>query len=200
VIEKENQEESEFFKPYLIPLKALQNIINEFNGQGVIIGGIAVSLLGEPRFTLDLDAVVLLSVKDIEWILEVAEREGIEARIPNLVDFARQNRILLLRHIASDINIDLSLGILPFEVEMIERSQIIEIGNLKIRIPTAEDLIILKAVAHREKDLQDIEAIAKTQAEIDMNRICFWLKQFGEVLDFPGLWDEIEGLISSKKG
>jgi len=200
VIEKENQEESEFFKPYLIPLKALQNIINEFNGQGVIIGGIAVSLLGEPRFTLDLDAVVLLSVKDIEWILEVAEREGIEARIPNLVDFARQNRILLLRHIASDINIDLSLGILPFEVEMIERSQIIEIGNLKIRIPTAEDLIILKAVAHREKDLQDIEAIAKTQAEIDMNRICFWLEQFGEVLDFPGLRDEIEGLISSKKG
>jgi predicted nucleotidyltransferase len=200
VIKKENgQVDSEFFKPYLIPLQALQNIINHFNDQGVIIGGIAVSLIGEPRFTLDLDAVVLLSVKDVERILDVAEQQGIEARIPNLVDFARKNRVLLLRHMATDINIDLSLGILPFEVEMIERSQVIEIGKLKIRIPTAEDLIILKAVAHREKDLQDIKAIANTQTEIDLNRISFWLEQFGEVLDFPGLWDEIEDLISSKK-
>ena len=119
MIEKENdQVESEFLKPYLIPLQALQNIINAFDDQGVIIGGIAVSLIAEPRFTLDLDAVVLLSIKDLKRILDVAAQQGIEARIPNFVDFARQNRVLLLKHVSTNVSIDLSLGILPFEVEI----------------------------------------------------------------------------------
>jgi hypothetical protein len=32
----------------------LQNLLVEFDNQGVIIGGIAVSLLGTPRFTADI--------------------------------------------------------------------------------------------------------------------------------------------------
>ena len=46
------------------PLESLERLLSQFDNQGVIIGGIAVSLLGQARFTEDLDAMVLLSITD----------------------------------------------------------------------------------------------------------------------------------------
>jgi predicted nucleotidyltransferase len=100
-----------------------------------------------------------------------------------------------LRHVASRTDIDLSLGILPFEFEMVERSSVIEVGPIKLRLPTPEDLIILKAVAHRPKDMADIQAIADSHPGLDDGRIRFWVEQFGAALDTPDLWDTISRLL-----
>jgi len=173
----------------------LQSLLNKFNDQGVVIGGIAASLLGTPRLTVDLDAVFILSLDQIPGLLREASSLGIEPRIPEAVSFARKNRVLLLRHTESGTDIDLSLGILPFEIEMVERSQIVDLGPIRLRIPTPEDLIIMKAVAHRSKDLEDIRAVAASHPELDQNRIQFWVEQFGEALDLPDLWNEIKKII-----
>lgn len=122
--------------PFLAPVQALQNLLSQFNDQGVIVGGIAASLLGTPRFTADLDAVFLLPVDDLPRLLEKAAAQGIEPRIADPIGFARKSRMLLLRHVASGTDIDLSLGFLPFEVEMVERSRLLDIGGLKLRLPT----------------------------------------------------------------
>ena len=188
---KSSQTANEGIAPLLAPLQALQNLVAQFKHQGVIIGGIAASLLGTPRFTADLDAVFLLSVDDIPRLLQEAARQGIEPRIPDAEAFARKNRVLLLRHTTSGTDIDLSLGILPFEYEMVERSSLVNVGALQLRLPTPEDLIIMKAIAHRPKDLADIEAIAASHPDLDEERIRDWVEQFGEALDLPELWDEI---------
>jgi hypothetical protein len=83
-----------------------------FNNRGVIIGGIAASLLGQPRFTADLDAVLLLSTQELPKLIERAASEGLIARITEAEAFARKNRVLLLQHEASGINIDITLGVL----------------------------------------------------------------------------------------
>jgi predicted nucleotidyltransferase len=189
---KDDQPAPESTTPLLAPLQALQNILSEFDNQGVIIGGIAASLLGTPRYTVDLDAVLLLSIADIPKLLEVASVQGIEPRISDAEVFARKNRVLLLRHIASGTDIDISLGILPFEIELVERSKVVEFGSIKLRLPTPEDLIILKSVAHRPKDLADIQAIATKNLNLDKERIRYWVEQFGEALDLPDLWVDIE--------
>ena len=188
---KSSRPENEGLAPLLAPLQALQNLLAQFNHQGVIIGGIAASLLGTPRFTVDLDAVFLLSIDDIPELLQEAARQGIEPRIPDAMSFARKNRVLLLRHTASSTDIDLSLGILPFEYEMVERSNLVNVGKLQLRLPTPEDLIIMKAIAHRPKDLMDIQAIAASHHDLDKMRIRYWVEQFGEALDLPELWNEI---------
>ena len=41
----------------------------------------------------------------------------------------------------SAVDVDLSLGVLPFEMEMVERSQLLKLVN-QAAMPTAEDLII----------------------------------------------------------
>ncbi len=176
----------------LAPLQALQNLLSQFNDQGVIIGGIAASLLGTPRFTVDLDAVFLLSITDIPRLLQAAAAQGIEPRIPDVEAFGRKNRVVLLRHLGSGIDIDISLGILPFEIEMVERSRMVEAGSISLRLPSPEDLIILKAVAHRPKDLADIHAIAANHPDLDKRRIRDWVEQFGEALDLPDLWNDIQ--------
>lgn len=181
--------------PFFSPIQALQNLLSQFNDQGVIVGGVAVSLLGSPRYTVDLDAVILLNLEDIPTLLSKAAQLGIETRVSDPIAFARRTRVLLLRHNTSGIDIDLSLGILPFEVEMVERSSIVEIGSIKMRIPTPEDLIIMKAVAHRPKDLADIQVLVSSHPDLDKDRVLFWVEQFCEALEEPELWTDIEKLL-----
>jgi hypothetical protein len=177
------------------PLTALQNLLDRFNSQGVVIGGVATGFLGKPRFTVDLDAMFLASTKDIARILEMAKENGIEPRTERVIEFAQKSRVLLLWHTASRANIDISLGVLPFEEEVVARSIVHHAGALSVRLPTPEDLIIMKAVAHRPKDLLDIQAVVENHPDLDVVRIENWVKQFAEVLEMPSLWDDIAGFL-----
>jgi hypothetical protein len=126
----------------------------------------------------------------------MAKEEGIEPRVDHAVDFARKNRVLLLKHTITDTGIDISLGALPFEEEMVERGMLYEVDEaLQLRLPTPEDLIIMKAIAHRPKDLEDIRTIADKYPNLDVKRIEKWVKAFGEVLETPELWNLINSLL-----
>jgi hypothetical protein len=181
----------ESLTPFLAPLRAVQELLDAFGGRGVIIGGIAASLLGKPRFTADVDAVILLELDEIPRLLQKAAACGIHARIAGAEAFARKNRILLLRHTASGIDIDISLGMLPFENEMVARSRSQTVGGLQLRLPTPEDLIILKAVAHRPQDLLDIDSVLASQPALDIEYMRVWVQQFAEALEMPELWEDL---------
>lgn len=186
-------------QPLLAPIAALQRIIEQLNNQGVVIGGVAASLLGQPRLTADADALVLLALEDVPWLLELAANEGLQPRIADALQFAQRSRMVLLRHEDSGINVDISLGLLPFEVEAVERSQEQQAGLLRVRLPTPEDLIILKAVAHRDKDMLDIQAVIAAHDHLDVARIAFWVKQFADLLETPELWTDLEKLLRRGK-
>lgn len=183
-------------EPFRNAIEALQRLLKKYNERGVIIGGIAVGFLGKPRFTADVDAMFLLSTSQIGPFLETAQSENIVPRIEDAETFARKNRVLLLRHSPSDTDIDISLGILPFEEEVVERGSVQSFGNLAIRLPTPEDLIIMKAVALRPKDLEDIRTIVQSQTQLDKKRIKQWVSAFGEILEMPDLWKQIEPLLA----
>ena len=46
-------------EPFRAAIEAVQRLLAQFDNRGVIIGGIAVGLLGRPRFTEDVDAMFL---------------------------------------------------------------------------------------------------------------------------------------------
>lgn len=46
---KSERPEPDSITPLLAPLQASQDLLSAYNDQGVIIGGLAVSLLGAPR-------------------------------------------------------------------------------------------------------------------------------------------------------
>ena len=182
-------------EPLLAPVAAIQRVIEKLDDRGVIIGGVAASLLGEPRLTADANALLLISIDEVPMLIELAQAEGLHPRYADIVDFARRSRVVLFRHRESGIDVDISLGLLPFEIEAVERSQEHRAGSLTVRLPTPEDLIILKAVAHRPKDMLDIEAVIAAQPHLDKARIAYWVRQFAELLEMPELWTDVETML-----
>ena len=53
----------EGIEPFFEPLESLQKLLARFNERGVIIGGTALSILGKARYTEDIDAMFLLSLR-----------------------------------------------------------------------------------------------------------------------------------------
>lgn len=182
-------------EPFRATIESLNRLLEKHKYQGVIIGGVAVGFLGKPRFTADVDAVILLSIREVSKFLELAQAENIEPRVQNIEEFARKNRVLLLEHSPTKVEIDISLGIMPFEEELVERGSIKSFSDLFVHLPTPEDLIIMKAIAHRPKDLEDIRTIVDNNPNLDNARIEKWIRDFAEVLEMPDLWKQIEEIL-----
>lgn len=180
---------------FVAALQALTAWLESEQVPHTTIGGVAVSLLGQPRATQDIDTVIWLEEKRWQEFVQSGERYGFVPRISDAVGFAGRSRVLLLRHEGSGISIDVSCGALEFELEMIERATALEIGNLKLRMPTPEDLIITKVVAQRAKDIVDIEAILKVHGDLDLKRIRRWAQEFATALEMPELVENLETLL-----
>jgi predicted nucleotidyltransferase len=179
----------------LAALATLSKWLVSENIPHTIIGGIAVSFLTEPRATQDIDATIWSEDVSIEDLLASAASAGIVSRIDNPLEFAIQARMLLLKHQASDVSIDLSLGALPFEKEMIERSQTIAIGDLRLRVASPEDLIISKAVPMRPQDFADIDKLLSFYPEVDFTRIRELVGEYQLLLDRPEYMNKLEELL-----
>lgn len=163
----------------------------------VLIGGLSVSILSQPRPTLDIDLVVWLEPEGWERFLETGRLFRFVPRRADALEFARHRRVLLIQHEPTGIGIDISFGALPFEKEMIERSRVFDLGNIPLRVPTPEDLIIMKLIAHRDRDLRDVDNLMSVYTDLDFHRIKYWVHEFALVLETPELEDELSILINT---
>jgi hypothetical protein len=165
----------------------------------MVIGGVAASVLGRPRLTQDVDALAILPEGEWANAVSTAARQGILPRIENPLDFARRSRVLLMRHVESGIDIDVTFGGLLFERAAIDNSKIHDIGGLRIRLPRVEDLLIMKAVARRPKDLQDIEGLLAAHPEADVATVRQWVSEFATAMSTSDMLDDFDKLVERSK-
>jgi hypothetical protein len=143
----------------------LQRFFDDHRWRFCFIGGLAVQRWGEPRLTLDVDCTLLTGFGQ-----ESRYVDDLLAAFPGRVDdargFALSNRVLLL-HGRSRIPLDVALGAMPFEVRCVERASPFDIGSGQALVTcSAEDLIVLKAFAARDRDWLDIETIIVRQQKL----------------------------------
>ena len=179
-------------------LASVSQLLQEAEFQGMIIGGIAASILGRPRYTNDVDLVILDLDNRIAEAVGKCNAYGITPRISDFEKFAQESRMLLMRHTPSGINVDISMGLLPFEREAVLRSRPVFIEGFAIPLPTPEDLIILKSISSRPVDQEDIKAILNKHPGLKRNRILSVVREFSEVLEQPDLLKKIESLFSER--
>lgn len=182
-------------------LRVLASLTEWFKDQHVsyaLIGGAAIGFLGQPRATQDLDAVTWLDLAETATFVASGAPFGFFPRISDPIEFALKSRVLLLQHNQTKIDIDISLGALPFEQEMIERAIEFTTPDLTVRVATPEDLIITKAVAHRKRDLLDIDNLVSVYPNLDLDRIRHWVGQFAAVLESPELIRDLENLLENR--
>lgn len=151
-----------------------------------IIGGLAVQHWGEPRLTRDVDLTVLTGFGREEPVVD-----GLlalyEPRIEEARDFALRNRVLLLKS-SGGLGIDVALGGLDFERSAVERARDIEVmEGRRLRLCSAEDLIVFKAFADRPIDWHDVQGIVVRQgaAPLDWDYIFRHLTPLCEVKEQP---------------
>ena len=180
----------------LAPLGDLAKWLDATRTQAIVVGGVAVSLLGRPRFTKDIDALVILAEQEWEAALTAAPMYGLVARIEQPLEFARRTRVLLLRHVESDIDIDIILGALPFEQNAVEHGQTHDVEGVNVRLPRVEDLLIMKAVAHRPRDMQDIDNLLKLHPEANTEFVKQWVREFARATAMSDLADDFERLVA----
>jgi hypothetical protein len=106
------------------------------------------------------------------------------------------DRVILLRHEPSGVDLDVSLAWLPFELDAIGRSDVIDYGGVSIRVPRPDDLVIYKLVAARPRDLDDVERLLLLHgASLDLPRIVATVREFADVLEDAGRVDTLERLL-----
>ena len=141
------------------------------------------SALGEPRLTLDVDCTLLTGFgKEALYVDDLLA--AFEGRVEHPRDFALAHRVLLL-YGRSKVALDVALGAMPFEERCITRASSFGIGDGQSLLTfSAEDLIVFKTFAARERDWLDIETIIGRQRE---------------ALDVQGIWQELIPLLELKE-
>jgi len=129
----------------------------------MVIGGIANIVWGEPRATLDIDVTVLVEAGGMAAFIDLARAEY-RVLVEHPLEFIRDTRVLPVED-RTGVRVDLVFGLLPFEEEAVRRAVGVEIAGRSVRVCTAEDLILMKIISDRPRDVADARAIAERRRE-----------------------------------
>lgn len=149
-----------------------------------LIDGLAVSLRGQPRATADVDMVILADVK--RSLLLAAGLEGTNFRplFEGVAEVVEKAFILPLRHRSTNVKLDLALGLSGFEQQAIGRAERLDLAGTGVAVATTEDLLIMKILAGRPQDDQDVQGLVIAQGDVLDWDYCLRLgAELGEALD-----------------
>lgn len=146
------------------------------------IGGLAVQRWGTPRFTQDVDLTLLAGFGSEEPFVD-ALLQGFTGRLRDARDFALQHRVVLART-AGGVDLDIALGGLAFEERAVARATPWQVNEqTALTTCSAEDLLVHKVFAGRDRDWADAESVL--------------VRQYGQ-LNLPQIHSELAPLLELK--
>lgn len=160
-----------------------------------VTGGMAVFVWGRPRFTADIDIVVLLDVVKISSLVRelslISEVCYIDERSIHRA-FERYGEFNFIDG-ETGVKVDFwILGKRPFDKDQLDRRKAKDILGQKIYFVSPEDLILSKLRWYREgessKQLEDIESILKIQKKLDKGYLKKWAKEQSTLKILESLW------------
>lgn len=143
-----------------------------------LIGGLAVSVRTEPRFTRDADLAVAL-VSDVEAEALIRQLRAHDYHIESIVEQDAVGRLATVRLTRStDLQppvVDLLFASSGIEPEVVAEAEPIELlPNLTIRVARTSHLIALKVLSRddlrRPQDLVDLRALLRVASSAELVR------------------------------
>lgn len=146
------------------------------------IGGQAVLLHGAPRFTHHIDVTLAIGPDELAVVEAVCGALDLEPLVPDLAGFARDTFVCPLRHRETGIRIDLIFSTTPYERIAVARAVEVEVGGELVPFASAEDLILLKLFAGRERDIEDARSVVDRQgSRLDWTYLERWAAEFAAI-------------------
>lgn len=133
------------------------------DGQGAkyaVIGGVAVSVRAEPRFTADLDLAIAEPLEErAEALVLAMQRSGY--RTFSVLEDKRDGRLATVRFLGKgDLLIDLLFRFTGIEPEIVDRASAARVlGGPRLPVASLAHLLAMKVQAGRPKDLVDIDSL-----------------------------------------
>ncbi len=154
------------------------NILTQSKIDYVLIGGIAVNIWAEPRATNDIDITIMLSKLKKKDFIDTLQKSGCKIADKKTVIITKIDNVI----------VDFIPANTEFQKNMINNCKILalEYKNKKINLKLVNvcDLIILKLIAGRRMDIEDIKKIIR----INKNKINYdKLKLTAEYWDVKNL-------------
>lgn len=144
----------------------------------VVVGGTAVVLQGHARMTVDLDLVVDLDPHSVRRVLGALLALGMQPRLPvDPYDFAdpvireqwrtQRNLTVFSMYDPSDPFREVDLFAqepLPF-AELLQQATTVDVEGVPVPVASVQHLIAMKRAVGRPRDLEDVAALERLQAE-----------------------------------
>ena len=161
-----------------------------------VFGAQAAIIYGSPRLTADVDVTVLLGEYPLDDLLDLLQQGGFEVRASDIHALVLQTKVLPVVHTQSNMPVDIIIGGPGLEEQFADFARSYDLDGVSIPIVRSEDLIAMKILAGRDKDLQDVSSILKAQpAGMNINDIRVTLKTIEAALDRNDLIPVLDSLI-----
>ena len=164
----------------------LHDAVLFLNGERIpyaLIGGLATSLRGIPRVTVDVDLVIAAELTRSLELLGIIEQSPFRPLLANPAEIIEKSFLLPLRHRVTNVKVDVAIGLSGFERQAIARAESIELAGVDVQVASAEDLLLMKVLAGRPQDEQDIDGLIVAQGErLDWEYCLSLAEQLGEAI------------------
>jgi hypothetical protein len=185
--------------PLLALLADFQRACVELHVGWYLFGAQAALLYGSPRLTADADLTVQLGTIPTRSFVDALARNGFGLRIDD-ESFIRTTRVLPVVHCSSGFPADVVLGGPGLEEAFLERAVEKSVHGLSVPVARAEDLIVMKVLAARRKDEEDIVAMLTAQrGKLDLLLVRETLRDLTEALAQDDLLPLFERLLLEAK-
>ena len=164
-----------------------------FGAQAAIFHGVA-------RLTADVDVTVLPGLHSTGRLASVMEANGFRLRVTATDDFIARTRVLPFVHSATRMPVDVVLAGPGIEERFLDRAEFHVLEGVRVPIATVEDLVTMKILAGRPKDLDDAKGMLRARSEeIDLDHVRRMLQLLEEALSQSDLIPQLEQLLQREK-
>ena len=180
----------------------LADLARGFGELGVrwfLFGAQAAILHGSTRLSADVDVTVDLGARRGRDLVDALSRHGFTLRVPDAEGFVDATRVVPLVHRASRMPLDIVLAGPGLEERFFARATERRVGDVPVPVVSAEDLVAMKILAGRPRDMEDVASILRTRRDIDVDAVRTVLRLLERALDRADLVVELERALASVK-
>jgi hypothetical protein len=147
-------------------LGALARVCASLSLRWYLFGAQAAIVHGSSRLSADVDATVELGDRPAAGLVARMQEAGFRLRVSDAEDFIKRTRVLPFVHEATGMPVDLVLAGPGLEERFLDRARSQPIGGVAVPTACAEDLVAMKILAGRPKDLEDVVAVLAAQGQV----------------------------------
>jgi hypothetical protein len=166
-------------------LGSIANVFRDLNAPWFVFGAQALAMHGVPRATADVDVTVRWDGNAADLVRTLGTHGfRINLEMSGIESFVQQTRVIPAVHRSSNIPLDIVLAGPGLEELMLDRAVVLTLAGRKVPVIAMEDFLVLKILAGRRKDDQDVQLLLAARAkDIDIALVTRRIEELERLLD-----------------